>query len=323
MSTQKYFPIYTDHLTTQCLKDNLDIDITPFTQCNLNCPFCEVSSLNAQYDPTWFDWSIEALSVLINQSTAKTITVAIAGGEIMHDRLFDYEKWDVWFTQLRNIVQDTPCKISVITNLITHKIDQLIDLQKKHKFCLGTSFDFEGRFTKQKQVDLFLQNLKTLTQNHIDITIATLANKQNFLALKNKNHWLYSTFEYLYNNYVIGIEQYTDVHHLPHYNLTDDQLIEFYKFVIREYPKIKGLEKYSNYKDQWHNCSKDTIDIKPFHVSWSCCNKTAQFAKMFDKFGCLTCKYLHRCAPNCPTDAISHQKCIDKEMYEFFEEFKN
>lgn len=321
-----YFPIYQDHITNQCLKNNLDIDITPYTQCNLNCPFCEVSSMHSNYDPAWFQWSIEALQHLIPNSNAKSISIAIAGGELMHDRLFDYQLWDQWFNELKSIINDRPHKIAFITNLITHKIDQLIQLHQKYQFGIGTSFDFEGRFTKQKQVDLFVNNLKKLTAAGIDVGIAMIIDKPNIDAIKDEHHWLQPTFRWLYTNYNIGLEQYTDSNNLPHYCVTDDQVVEFYKFVLINYPKIKGLEKYFDSKSHWHNCSKDTIDIKPFHVNWSCCDKQHQFAKMFSKFNCLTCDYLNRCAPTCPTDALTHEKCIDKIMYEYIEtteKFKN
>lgn len=327
MSTQKYFPIYPDNFTSRYLANNLDIEITPFTACNLNCPFCDNMFMHADYDPQWFEWSIESLAHLIPHSDAKSISVTIAGGEIMHDRYFDYQLWDKWFGNLVALLVDKQYTISVITNLITHKIDQLIDLQKKYKFTISSSFDLEGRFTKQKQVDLFLSNLQLLDNTNIDCELVMIAHKRNINALKDPNHWLYGTFLQLYKTHTIVIDQYNDRNKLPDYNVSDEQLVDFFKWILINFPNIHGFEKFYNRSiTKAGNCDKNTIDLLPFSVRWSCCDKKKQFSRLVDKFGCLTCPHIDYCVPDCPTDALKHNVCINRLMYDYVEtteKFKN
>ena len=258
---------------------------------------------------------------------AKSISVTIAGGEIMHDRYFDYQLWDKWFGDLVALLVDKQYTISVITNLITHKIDQLIDLQKKYKFTISSSFDLEGRFTKQKQVDLFLSNLQLLDSNDIDCELVMIAHKRNIKALKDPNHWLYNTFLQLYKTHTIVIDQYNDRNKLPDYNVSDEQLVDFFKWILINFPNIHGFEKYYNRSiTKAGNCDKNTIDLLPFSVRWSCCDKKKQFSRLVDKFGCLTCPHIDYCVPDCPTDALKHNVCINRLMYDYVEtteKFKN
>lgn len=312
----KIFPIYSAGLTQSFLRRNLDIEFIPYTQCNLKCDFCEVQQFHYKYDQSIFDWTIEALDALISKSQAESISLHIAGGEIFFDKIFDYQKWDNWINQfclLCNKYNKTNT-ITITSNLLTRNIDNVIKLCKTYNIQLDTSFDFEGRFTKYKQVELWWNNLqKTKALNPL---VVIIAHKLNIQAILSENHPLFKLFQQLYQNFEISFEPYVDANQLAKYVVNDDQLINFYKHLIDYWPKITTVQKYTN-NQTGKGCSFETIDITPKYVQWSCCDKNASYKTLMHKFNCWTCDYKSQCKPNCPNETANHYQCIGQALYEY------
>ena len=317
------FPVYKDPITVRQLKNNLNVDIVPYSECNLACPFCQARHYGSTFNQQWFETSIETLSALVDKSDTSTAVVSVAGGELFIDKYEWYPAWDQWFGRLRQIFENAnkKAKITIVTNLMTNRVDDVIKLVRNHNLNIGTSFDFVGRWTKRSQVDHWWDNVNKIRANHITVAVAMIVHKPNLDVWMSQSHPWFDIFEKIYDccgsDLPIILEHYVDANHLDQFKLTDDQIIEGLKVLVDRYPKIQALAKYFDTHYQPPTCDKDTIDVTPKFTLWSCCDKTSTFAKMTARFQCMTCRHLDRCSIACPTEALFHNKCIDRALYDY------
>lgn len=316
------------------------VDIKPFYECNLACQFCHEkykrtiykTKITKEYLTDFFDSCVAKIRVLNDRFQYDQINMSLMGGELFQDRFKDdiIECYDKFILKLKLL--HTRLSINIVTNLVYKNIDRLISLIIKHKdvIHLQSSFDFDGRYTKDYQPKLFLENCLKLKQYNIDVLISIVLHSKNIEVLLGKNHKLTPIFKTLYDNKfdIATVMYYNNDKYTPQYSVTSDLLLYTYKHLIDYYPnliEIKTLlNKISSKRKTDHNCNlihslAITSDRTRFK-DWT--NKQYSYSNI----NCVTCKYYNCCATdygvyNMDTTLQFSQKvqCFDKLLFQYIE----
>lgn len=216
----------------------------------------------------------------------------------------------------------TKIEICAVSNLVYTKIDRVYKFCCKHNIQLDTSFDFVGRFTKQRQVDLWLSNMHHLYDRYgHKPEVSTVGSLSNIEYFKSSGS-LFSIFKEFYNKgYVWKFEPYDDVTGADGMAITPHQWADFVLYLIQYYPKVypapSFIEKYSTRKlDISDSCDILSLDLLP-HETWcGCCDKYPQHLKMIKEKGCFSCAYYPFCALPCPIDNVPNSDfCVNRHIF--------
>lgn len=239
----------------------------------------------------------------------------IAGGELFQPSLYKYyPAYDEFFSEIHRIFPSVKMEIS--TNLLTDHLEETEALLGKHSIGLSASFDFVGRFTKQRQVDLFFDNIKRMQKKP---HIVSVAHKPNALTLKYGKHPWMPIFNYLYENCNCTFEAYVDANHLPFYAMSPAEYAQFMIYLIEHYPKMECAAYYMqafNYTPKGH-CSIESFDLLPDFTAYSCCDKRASLQRFLHEKQCFSCKYQPHCVVRCFNEEPKGAYCRHKEIFDY------
>lgn len=312
----KILPIYpiSNRIKSRYLRDNLDIEIIPFVDCNLACDFCEVRSLDQKKKNfhVYSECFERLINVIRRKPKFKSMSVHLSGGELFQDK---FKTCDDVIQFVDNLISlskklNVLLKIVVTTNLVHHNVDAIKELAKRN-VVVNTSYDFVGRFTKDGQIRLWWENIEKLYKDGICPQITTIAHKQNIDQILEKN----PTFDRLCE-YNVSFEKYVDANNIQKYVIDDRQLAHFYRYLFYNYPNVHPICDYLVSDSQSINvCSMQTLDILPNQTNWECCDKQKAFIDLVKIKGCVTCEYNNYCCISCPNEMDKSSFCIHKEMY--------
>lgn len=330
MSTYlKTIPIVPENnLAKRVFSPSIDIGVMVWTKCNLNCTFCCLKPYKKfDFDPSRLRKYYNQITKIINQykSRLQIINVQLQGGELFGDFVTDEALGNVgnFITQLTNYAMKVNIEIGfcAVSNLVYHNVDRVIAFCKKYNVQLDTSFDFEGRFTKQRQIDLWWNNLQKIKESGLNPSIAIIETKQAIEYVQNKD----PMFAKLYSNFVVKFEPYDDVNQLPNSVVTPEHHAEFIKYLILHYPKC---EPASNYLHAWltktpyneDQCDLIGIDCLPDQTWMGCCDKYHDVVAMMKFHQCISCEYFKICAIPCPHSNNAKQFCYNKLIFDFIKQ---
>ena len=145
----------------------------------------------------------------------ETSVIFLEGGELFHrpDIKEVYEGFDATIETIRKInLVNRKVSTTVFSNLLYENLDLIKYFIVKSKFLrnitIKTSFDLDGRFKSNKQIDLFLKNLDEV-ENYtcIQFRIKSVITKQ---TLKNfdENSYVWKVFRELVSKNSIEIENF-------------------------------------------------------------------------------------------------------------------
>lgn len=321
------------------MNDILLCDIKPFQSCNLNCTFChehyrrlknketrEVYSL--YYISNYLDRSFNIIKTVLDHNDYDVVRLSLMGGELFQDRICDqYLELISGFIDSVNSIccNKTLLQVQVVSNLVYKKIDRLIDLVQNHNAYVQTSYDFVGRYTKQYQVDLFMNNVYNLVLNKIRFNVATVLHHQNIdvLTMNVKNN-LIGNFNQMYNDglNLSTVMYYNNCKKSSPLFVSDKEYQNAYTFLIDKYPHLTEFDNIRsnivNHKIEPHHTGKiHSLSIVDKKVRYR--DLTERERNYNNKF-CLMCQYYKFCntAGIYKIDTTNQYTsvCFDKIVYE-------
>lgn len=285
--------IIPENQITQCAFEQLiSCVIIPFTECNLNCKFCDTDK-TIKKEINSYKECLNRFKHLMNQiPNHYPINISLQGGELLQDKFKDNDL-EIFLSE---ITQDSRVQpINIITNLCYKNIDRVINIVRNYGVKLSVSYDFQGRYHKQYHQTLVNENLKRLIKENIKFDINIVAHKSNIDYIIDHP----DEFDRLAGCASIGFEKYNDVGD-SFYTITQsdiDRLIDF----IKNYSNVY----FNAYFDQKRNvCSMYEIEITPFYTQWQCCDKLQKMQQFFATNRCLSCKNLKLCAKPCFNETL-------------------
>lgn len=305
-----------------------------FTSCDLNCPFCPNINLPEQDIQSRIDNCIKNFKWLMPNLTSKHLWINITGTELFQQRFTD--------TQINSIIKGIVDidKIVKKFNKIPHyqitthllydqtRLNLLIDVCKKINCEINTSFDFQGRFTTQQQIDQFITNVYLAKQSGIKVTIDTVAHKLNIDKLmKDSNDQLVQLWNKLYNDFetTFVLWQNTGV---EYYSVDDQLQINFHKFCYDNYRNLTNIQTLidiANNIKRNIDCIR-CIGIDDNIVKYRRCNDNVRLnnMKVFQQARqCYLCKYFISCGNKCWCENTNNSICWIKSVLEYIDEREN
>lgn len=312
------------------IQNKISLDIVPFTDCNLNCQFCETVKTRSKFDPTRFDKYYDYIHKIVNENDCKSLYFHLQGGELFMDKLTDEQVNFIenFVTRIENLCDDhsIECELCIISNLITRKIHRVVDFINRRKDkSIITSFDLDGRFTKQFQINLWYNNVDTLIQNGIEVSVNTIATKTAIQTIYDKKEPYYSHFMRIYDNYPCFVSEYNDFCHIEKYATTRPQYGEFVKYLFDNYPKLcyNYVSSLQNKKAKSnHMCNRVNIEFTNDWIHEVClkCHNHDYGYKLMKARGCHSCNYFGICNMHCSDNLPIENYFVDRDVLSYIEQ---
>lgn len=295
-----------------------EISISLFGECNMNCEFCIGNQRHGIRCPDNFDHVIALANAEIAKTDKHMISVVLYGGELFHDGIKDST-----FDQYRQLVSsitefanksNKSIQWTISANLVHKKRDRVLALLKDLNInSLCSSFDFEQRFTNEKLLQTFLDNVQWYTDHQINLSFGFILFNANINAFYNK-HRLLPIFDQLYEKYPIYFDYYHPTNRDT--NIVDEKTIgEFLIWLEQHYPNIKTLTDIRN-KNHRTGCPATFIID---NVATRCCDFKIVAKKYAIKKQCFNCQYSNVCCHPCIRVMSNSSDCFVKIYYDYLE----
>ena len=346
----KTIPIFEYNAIERTLEDSKlqkeqEIIISAFTECNMACTFCG-DRLRLKEKPTkqGFDSRLRMLEQILPYIKEDIINIKFFGGELFQDKYDDsiYSLYDYFLQSLYLLCTNKTIKLSISTNLVCSNLDRPLQFLRKYKPDIRCSFDFSGRFTKQRQLCNFLKNLQCLKNEGLSPALAIIITQDLFESIKNSSYCELSKYwEYFYENYEISLDYYDSIDMLPvtvdidnidtkkearadKLKLSEQELGEFFIYCIEHYPKVSNIQALlSSFKKKLsssHCLHGYSITDR---IYWECCNMKEVKQLFLQNKQCFLCKYYNNCIGTCYRVFAKEKACHLKLAYEYLEQNEN
>lgn len=301
-----------------------EISIALFGECNLRCNFC-VDNLrfDTKCHPEYFQYTIKAFEKAIAYTKKSNIIIRVFGGELLQDKFSDavYLEYKNFFLSLANICNayNKQFKTFIATNLVHKKASRVLDLLKECNIQLSASFDLHGRFNKQSQIDLFLENCELYSREKLLSGIGFLASRDNINALMKSGENV-NVFEVLYNKYRINFD-YFSPNSYDTKQITEEELSTFCEFLLAKYPKIENIQNLVCAYKTKHASKYPCPGILIAHntLIYQCCDFSYAEKQYIKNKNCFSCKHFAYCSHPCIRLMSGHSGCHVKYIFDKLE----
>ena len=306
-----------------------------FEYCNLRCAFCWQDHENRVGIDTVIQ-KLEPIEKFLQAERRESIVFNAMGGEVFAPEIFGPELLQAYkdlSLGIKNlgIKYNKKVKVNWVTNLVTNKYAQIDDLIAYSNSIdlpafIVTSYDPRGRFN----VNDFMQFTKSIEYfgDRVKCVSMLLNSPSINYLLKDKDpyfKYLYESGKYIYFDY------YSPDESAEAQSPTDQQLYDFFKFLIQNYPKVdpvkSWLENDTNYMTcrtsklvladgtmcQCGNLMQDEKVIKFYKSDLKPNDNSGIENNFLEKYDCVTCEYLNRCGLGC---FMSHDYKFREELDE-------
>lgn len=296
-----------------------EITVILTRHCNLKCKFCNVIYDDHYNDDITVDIVMSKLPTITNiiETTAKpNINVVLMGGELFSDDIDD-GVIESYCTLLDGVVKacnhhHKTLSISLMSNLITKRIERIINVSKRYKRCdIHGSFDFVGRFDNEKLIDLWWDNARAIKDAGIDFFVSIVGHKHNVQQITSGS----PIWDKLYNQFGVYVQYYEPNNIANDYNLSFDEYRDFLIFLYDHYPEEKFLQSVINAYD--HNqktcCRSNWVDNSGCH---KCCDHENVIKIYKQNHNCFICHHYNQCPFVCPRIYSSNNNCLFKPLFD-------
>lgn len=321
-----------------------EINISLFDNCNLRCKFC--FQFNNTYNNSKNLSIDERVNLALNYADTHKKEYShyifiIMGGELFADFNSDelFSKYQEIVDRIHNKYPTSP--ISFVSNMVFTKIKRVKNFCEKNKDILkvAVSFDFYGRFHNNIILNRYMDNIK-LFKNYISgFAFNMIKPSLDIVMGKIKDDiGVMQCYNYIYDNFKTCYDYYApDEYMRKEYTPTYSDLYNFFKYMIKHYPKTEPFNSWLNNKENTLTCMRTTYitnngiveRCREFATKESNCfnttgNNDEMENKFLKKYNCLSCKYYSRCTMGCfmyfdYKDSKDYDDCIYKRIFEELE----
>jgi len=289
-----------------------------FEHCNLQCAFCpqDHNSIVGANETDILAKSKKIADWINKNTRSKDFSIHIMGGELFSDKWIDegfleiYEKFKDDIAS-RVIDKDKNIIYNFVSNLVFTKRTEVLYFLSKNDLKLSISYDPHGRFNPA-QLEIFKENLE-IFRDYIRM-VSVVQTKQNIKKIIAGD----KTFELLYSRYLVDFDHLLpstgkkiDLFLMP----KESEVLEFYKFLIDNFPKCHNIDHFTNGKsNNKMTCTRgNSFTIMPdgsvpFGCSGSVLLKqyntpdlggTKILENFVNKYDCFQCEFFQRCPMTC------------------------
>lgn len=315
------------------VKDQISLDIVPFTDCNLNCTFCETVKNRVKFDKHRFDVYFDHIVKIINDTECKQLYFHLQGGELFMDKLADEDIQCIndFVQKIEQLCEQRSIRYTycIISNLITKKIDRVVDfINNRRDKKIITSFDLAGRFTKQFQIDLWFNNVDYLLSQGIDIHVGMIATRAAIDIIKNKIEPHFSLFRRVYDSYPLFVSEYNNLCNIAQFATTPQDYGNFLKHLADYYPKMcQSYITVANTKSPKgnHACNKISVEFINDWIHDVCLNCTNHDYgnKLTRARNCCMCEWFGLCNMHCSDNLPIEEYCVDRDVLTYIDSKNN
>lgn len=316
--------------------------INLFEYCNLSCSFCWQDHDSKVGMDRILENAYKVNNVISQRIATDKFDINIMGGELfcdeIEDKLFEDYKEFARIIQRHADALGKDVVFNWVTNLIYDNSERVVDLLETliaegMKTNITTSYDPKGRFnpTTRKQ---FFNNLERDKKYLRTVSmVITRPNIQMILSDTDED------FKYLYENYDVYFDYYSPEKSAEIMAPSDKELLEFFYFLIDNYPKVQPVADWINRTKNGITCRSSNI-ILPDGSTGKCRSLVAEqeYAKFetpidttnnhnmeeafLERNNCLECEYFQRCGLGCflhsdfmPRDRLN--ECVFKLVFDY------
>lgn len=330
-----------------------EVELTLFEFCHLDCDFCghaKKSTVGLSKDEIMSKLGVIREFLPKVDKDVTTVQLQLVGGELLQDKLIQNGYLEYYYDLVKEIkdlcIQNgKTLQVMLVTANVfkeRERVKEFLDKAKKLvPFQLILSYDLAGR----PMGKIWKDNL-TYFQDYVS-TINTVATKPAIRKLIDEGD---EYFDYLYNNFEIFVDNFIPDVDTIHLIPTDDEHLEFLKFMSLRYSSIHPIAEIVNkYKHPEMNntqivkmscLSLNKITIFPDNT-WSNCrwrrykqenfknqlvyeDNSNMVVDFLNENNCFSCKYYNNCPFSCFTQWSWKQRerspgCTNKKWFDFLE----
>jgi hypothetical protein len=314
--------------------------VIPHKDCNLRCTFCNCEADHKKHKRQPED-TLDLVKYINKNVHSRVIgnilSLQFLGGELFQDKFTDeqIQYYYKFIDKVSNICDSKEKKIdlTITSNLVYKKINRLIDFieyckKKCHSVRFSTSYDFEGRFTKQYQIDLWYKNFAQLKSLGLVNRVTVVGHKRNLDIIQSMD----GKFDSLYkitalDGVPLWISRYEDYNDLDFYRVPEKYWYEFLIWCFDHYPKVDNINNViNNIKHPWVRslaCWDEREDEFVYEsiitnkngISGCRYRNPKELAIQFiTSHNCLSCDFFQKCGCYCPGDNTYETVCY-KQQY--------
>lgn len=282
-------------------------------QCNLRCKFCFArrdKSFPKKFDIQTIDNVFDNVLKSLSLCDQNHISFTLLGGELFSDDVDDdtINHLTEHTLQLQNEIvhQNKTYDSTLMTNLITTKVDRIIDFAHATGCEVHSSFDFIDRFENNDQIDLWFDNFNKVKQTNIQCKVGVVLTKSNIQhILQNDEYWnkIYQLGVYLsvYEPKSIDDDQ------IPSETLID----QLFNLISTKYQDEQFTNDIVNcYKNGYQSCVRSVYVNDQY--AHRCCDHDCVETNNNIRLNCFNCKYYNNCPNWCPRTQSMYSYCIPK-----------
>lgn len=305
-----------------------EVSFELFTHCNLACSFCvQQNEERTKFDAALLPAMLSRFEHVLNAVSRKHYDIEIFGGELFQPSV-PLSEIDAFLQQVNDLLKKhgKTANICITSNLQTKDIAAVVALSQKHKCFIFTSLDFHGRFTKERQIDLWMSNVDYLIDNHIFFRVSIIITRPNVQAIMCREpNRLLDAFNRLYeiDPNILAFEGYdtTNSNADKQYALSTEALVDFYKFLYYHYPKLYIVQSHLDILRGKSAGRVECTRVVPISREnyWDCTH--GHFQQTMQKFiankQCNLCKYFGRCGMMCFRRYADGTVCAKRQFLDY------
>lgn len=317
-------PKFDPFLTKKSTQSEVTVIFTK--NCNLKCDFCKV--IHDHPEASFEDFNADVINrslpltlAAIERQSKNHIDMSFFGGEIFQDK-FDQSVFDA-FDHFLNACRTKIVSLgktydfTLMTNIITKNIDRTIAFAKKYDTDVHASFDFAGRFTNPKLVDLWFDNMAKMRAAGLRRFSATFNTiKPNVDAIMSHD----PVWKKIYENYDIILNYYDDIG-VEEYVADEKLLGQLLIFLYQNYPKVGNIrdivERFRGIKPGTTCVQSTTVTDR---INWECCDRYNVIQEFRKNKGCLKCEFFEHCPVDCPRTFHKSKDCLNRIFLTWYKE---
>lgn len=316
-------------------KQRYEVVISLFNECNMACTFCaDRLRTTEKLSKQAIDLRIKHFNTLCESGifTQPHIDIKLFGGELFQDKFTDdqFQLYQYFISAINDKLNSTKrtSTLFVSSNMIFKNQQRVFEWLKANNAIIRCSFDFNGRFTKQYQLQQFVKNVYACKQYGLDPQLAVIMTNECIDTIIDQTPCqLLDVFNKFYEDGILAqFDYYDGSDTIMNSNdstadpiqPTEQRLVEFMIYLDEHYREVELIQSMYNASPQNRHCCHGATITDQLH--YECCNLHDVTLDLLDEKQCYACKFFTICPGMCNRVFYkSGRFCHLKAFFEYIE----